>query len=117
MKPTHYHTTFTFSAVTLHEHKGDIFTSDGYKASSIDLRPIEELLGRRVCKNGLYGKIVDILTDERRFLDGKYREHSKRYSLNISFINAQVGVSWETPIPIKNPMPYYWNNFSTLTLI
>ena len=120
MKPTHYHITNTFSAVTLYKDpkKDIVWTSDGYKADSIDLHPIEELIGLQVTRAGWTGHIVDFLSDSREFLDGKYLEHSKRYIKKVEFINAQVGVFWYNNTDIRNcPMVPYWNKFSSLKFL
>ena len=120
MKPTHYHITNTFSAVTLYKdpNKDIIRTSDGYKADSIDLKPISDLIGVQVTRVGWTGHIVDFLSDERGLIDGKYLEHSKRYLSKSEFMNAQVGVLWDNSKDLKNcRMIPYWSDFSKLKLL
>lgn len=121
MKPTHYHTTISFSAVTLYkdDKKNIVWTSDGYKADSIDLHPIEELIGVIVTRAGWTGHIVDFLSDERRFVDGRYLP-SGRYGMKkkLEFMNAQVGVFWYNNSNLKQcPMVPYWNKFSSLKFL
>jgi hypothetical protein len=117
MKPTHYHITNTFSAVTLYKDpkKGIVWTSDGYKADSIHLHPIEELIGLEVTRAGWVGRIMGFLSDERRLLDGRYLL-SGRYGMkkNLEFLNAQVGVFWDNNTNIRLPSPPYWNDYHNL---
>jgi len=119
MKPTHYHTTFGFSAVTLYEANGITWTSDGYKAESVNVKPLSDLMGAKVTKQGWTGKIVGFLSKDREFVPGKYLPTSGRYGLKrkAEFYNAQAGVLWENNSNMKEPMPYYWNNFSSLKLL
>jgi hypothetical protein len=118
MKPTHYHLVLTFSAVTLYTERNIVWTSDGYKADSIDLRPIEELIGLEVTRAGWTGRIVEFLSDERRFVDGKYLP-SGRYAMKkkLEFMNAQVGVFWYNNIDLKSGMPPYWNDFHNINIL
>lgn len=120
MKPTHYHITWGFSAVTLYIEKGTTWTSDGYKASSVDLKPLSELVGVRVTRAGWTGTIQQFLSDERTLIDGKYSPSSRRYQLKrkLEFMNAQVGIFWDNNKDLKNcPLPPYWNNFNILKLL
>lgn len=104
-----------FRAVSLREEGEKVWTSDNMKASSVNLKPLSELVGKTVTKSGCTGTVVDFLSDRSEYIPGPYLVSSKRYSLRkkLEMYNSQVGVFW-TKINPKGGMPPYWNNFNTL---
>lgn len=97
MNPTHYHTGVSgrIRFVTLVKSNGTNWTSDGYKASSIDLHSISELVGKRVQFGQSIGTIKQPLSDNPVLIDGKYLGNGKYLKQNINE-NQFVGVFWET---------------------
>lgn len=77
MTPTHWYIGVSgrMRLVTLTESKGKVWTNEPMPvlATSIDIAPIETLLGTKVSLGHNEGVVVGVLSDSQEYLDGKHR--------------------------------------------
>lgn len=91
--------------------KGEQFTSDGYKASTVDLKPISRLIGKRVELNGCIGIITNVGSTKDKIIPGKYLGDGKYLdNRQLSQFNHLVLVHW------KNAVLPGWQPVFTLKL-
>ena len=101
MKPTHYHTGVSgrIRFVTLEVSKGTKWTSDGYNASTTDLRPVSRLIGKTVSYGSSIGRINAVSGEDRSTpVDGKYLGQGQYQKNNLVHKNQFVGVFWTTGV-------------------
>lgn len=110
MKATHYYRGISNRlrlVTTGHMYRGTEYTSDEVKVSSVELRPVQDLLGKKVSRLNCKGYIVDVLTDDSTSLSGKYLGDG-RYADPLASFNELVGVYWT-----KEILPH-WQNINDL---
>lgn len=108
MNPTHYHTGVSGRVrfVTLTGKNKD-WTFDGYKANTVDLSPVDELVGREVSLNGNVGKVMQACSDSNSgFLPGKYVGNGKYLPReDLTQYNDCVRVFWYSGVqPVWQPV-------------
>lgn len=88
------------------------FTSDGYKADTVDLKSVRELLGRVVELYGHLGTVKEFLSTNTEHVPGKY-VYDGRYlrTKDLDQFNQLVRVYWKTGM---NPS---WVNVNSLKFV
>lgn len=119
-KKLYYHTGISgrIRFVTLSEHKGVEYTSDGIKASTIALKPASELLGALVCRKVdgkyIYGRLRKVCTFSTDYVQGKYYGNNLWSTFNAPMKNEYVGVYWSQGQHARLP---YWQNVNNLEFV
>lgn len=77
--------------------KGEKFTSDRYKAKTVDLKPVRDLLGKSVELNGCIGAITNVGSPNSKIMPGKYLGDGKYLDdSRLIQYNHLVLVHWKT---------------------
>lgn len=106
MTPKHYHINAfgRIVFVSLIKESNKVWTSDGIKASSCNLKPVSDIIGKRVSKGSALGIINRVLCDTNSWI-------RKDTTKGIEFYNSQVGVHWLAGVD------FYWQYINKLKLL